>query len=304
MTSSSGPTLPPLYPGTVSVRIRCAISPDADDLFMFRALLLDLIDTDGFTFDISTADTDALNRAAAGETLAADQLPHVSAVSIAWVPSLHADWQLLPHGGSVGRNYGPVVIAREPMGLAALEGLRVAVPGTSTTAYTVLAQMIPGFEPVVVPITPPERVFEALRSGHVDAALVIHEGRLTFTEHGFVQVADIGEWWMDETGLPLPLGGNVVRRDLGADTIARLSRVLHASIAHGLAHRDAAIDWLLARGAGPLRTVAAVDHYLSLYANADTLDYGPDGREGVRELLRRGASAGLLPTIDAVDFAP
>ena len=286
------------------MRIRCAISPDADDLFMFRALLLGAIDTDGFDFDITTADTDALNRAAAGQTLEASELPHVSAVSIAWVPALHADWQLLPHGGSVGRNYGPVVISRTPMALSELVGRRVAVPGTSTTAYTVLSQMIPGFEPVVVPITPPERVFEALQSGHVDAALVIHEGRLTFADHGFVQVADIGEWWMAETGLPLPLGGNVVRRDLGPERIARLSAVLRESIAHGLAHRDDAIDWLLARGAGPLRTRAAVDHYLSLYANADTLDYGADGRRGVQVLLERGAAAGLLPAIGPVDFAP
>jgi len=286
------------------VRIRCAISPDADDLFMFRALLLGLIDTDGFDFDISTADTDALNRAAAGETLEQHELPHVSAVSIAWVPALHADWQLLPHGGSVGRNYGPVVIARAPMALQDLAGMRVAVPGTSTTAYTVLAQMVQGFEPVVVPITPPERTFEALRSGHVDAALLIHEGRLTFTQHGFVQLADIGEWWMDQTGLPLPLGGNVIRRDLGDDTIARLSSVLRNSIAHGLDHRADAIDWLLARGAGPLTSREAVDHYLSLYANADTLDYGPDGRAGVQELLTRGAAAGLLPRIPPVDFAP
>jgi len=286
------------------LRIRCSISPDADDLFMFRALLLGLIDTDGFDFDIGTADTDALNRAAAGQTVSTDELPHVSAVSIAWVPSLHADWQLLPHGGSVGRAYGPVVVAREPMALTELVGRKVAVPGTSTTAYTVLAQMIPGFEPVVVPITPPELVFEALADGKVDAALLIHEGRLTFAEHGFVQLADIGEWWHAETGLPLPLGGNVVRRDLGDDVIARLSAVLRNSIAHALAHRDDAIQWLLARGAGPLKTVASVDHYLSLYANADTLDYGEDGRAGVQELIRRGADAGLLPAVGPVDFAP
>jgi 1,4-dihydroxy-6-naphthoate synthase len=286
------------------VRIRCSISPDADDLFMFRALLLGLIDTDGFDFDIITADTDALNRAAAGQTVCADELPHVSAVSIAWVPSLHADWQLLPHGGSVGRAYGPVVVAREPMALEDLDGCRVAVPGTSTTAYTVLSQMIPGFKPVVVPITPPELVFETLAAGSVDAALLIHEGRLTFADHGFVHVADIGVWWHAETGLPLPLGGNVVRRDLGEPVIARLSAVLRESIAHGLDHRDDAIDWLLARGAGPLQSREAVDHYLSLYANADTLDYGADGRQGVQELVRRGAAAGLLPSVGTIDFAP
>lgn len=286
------------------MHIRCAISPDADDLFMFRALMLGLIDTQGLSFDISTADTDALNRAAGGETLSEDALPHVSAISIAWYPSLSATWQLLPHGGSVGRNYGPVLVAPGTTSLSELEGKRIAVPGTTTTAYTVLSQMISGFEAVVVPITPPERTFEALSSGHVDAALLIHEGRLTFADHGFVKVADIGEWWHTETDLPLPLGGNVIRRDLGAQVIERVSDVLRQSIAHGLAHRDDAIAWLLARGAGPLQTAEAVDHYLSLYANEDTLDYGEDGREGVRELLRRGAESGLLPTVSTVDFAP
>ncbi len=286
------------------MRIRCAISPDADDLFMFRALLLDLIDTDGFSFDISTQDTDGLNRAAAGESVDRALLPHVSAVSIAWVPTLAQDWQLLPHGGSVGRGYGPVVISREPLALEQLQGKRVAVPGTTTTAWTVLAQMVPDIQPVVVPITPPERVFATLASGEVDAALLIHEGRLTFAQHGFVKVADIGEWWFQQTGLPLPLGGNVVRRDLGEETIRRLSAVLRESIAHALAHREDAIQWLLARGAGPLQTREAVDHYLSLYANADTLDYGADGREGVRTLLQRGAAAGLLPALASIDFAP
>ena len=271
---------------------------------MFRALLLGLIDTGGFDFDISTADTDALNRAAAGASVSSSELPHVSAVSIAWVPSLHADWQLLPHGGSVGRNYGPVVIAREALSLGDLRGLRVAVPGTSTTAFTVLSLMVDEFEPVVVPITPPELVFEALAAGRVDAALLIHEGRLTYADHGFTRVADIGEWWHTETGLPLPLGGNVVRRDLGDDVIARLSAVLRASIAHALDHREDAISWLLERGTGPLKSRSAVDHYLSLYANADTLDYGVDGRRGIQELIRRGIESGRLPSIPPVDFAP
>ena len=286
------------------MRVRCAISPDADDLFMFRALLLGLIDSRGLEFDIDTADTQALNVAA---DVPADAAPAVSAVSIAWYPRLAAQWQLLPHGGSVGRGYGPVLVA--PRGadglpsLSSLAGRRVAVPGTTTTAYTVLKLMLGDFVPVVVPIVPPERVFEAVAAGEVDAALLIHEGRLTFERHGLGLVADIGVWWAKETGLPLPLGGNVIRRDLGPEAIALISDVIRESIAHGLAHRDEAIAWLLERG-GPLDSAAAVDAYLRLYANDDTVDYGEDGRAGALELLRRGAEAGLLPPVESIDWAP
>lgn len=281
--------------------IRARISPDADDLFMFRALLLGLVDDGGLDWDITTADTDALNRVAQGETVL--DVPDVSAISIAWYPTLSAEWQLLPHGGSVGRGYGPVVVAPTPLAPGQLEGLRIGVPGTTTTAYTVL-RLITDFEPVVVPIVPPERSFEAVEAGEVDAVLLIHEGRLTFPERGLHLVLDIGVWWEEQTGLPLPLGGNAIRRGLGSETIARASDVMRASIRHGLADREAAIAWLLARGPGPLKTPADVDHYLSLYANADTLDYGEDGRQAIRELIRRGQAAGLLPDCPPVDFAP
>lgn len=283
-------------------RITCAISPDADDLFMFRGLLLGLVDPAGLDFDISTRDTDALNRVAKGERV--ESVPDVSAISIAWYPQLQDEWQLLPHGGSVGRNYGPVVVAKRPLSVSDLDGLRIGVPGTSTTAYTVL-RLICDFEPVVIPIVPPERSFEAIESGAVDAALLIHEGRLTYGDHGCEKVLDIGEWWHEETGgLPLPLGGNAIRRTLGEQTIARASDAMRRSIQHGLQHREEAIAWLLARGAGPLKTPQQVDHYLSLYANDDTLDYGEDGRSAIRELLRRGAAKGLLPPTPDLDFAP
>lgn len=286
------------------MRVRCAISPDADDLFMFRALMLGLVDSRGLDFEIDTADTQALN---VGADVPPERAPAVSAVSIAWYPRLAAQWQLLPHGGSVGRGYGPVLVApMGPAGLPALgdlRGRRIAVPGTTTTAYTVLRLMLGDFVPVVVPIVPPERVFAAVAAGEVDAALLIHEGRLTFDQHGLGLVADIGAWWGQTTGLPLPLGGNVIRRDLGAETIALISDVIRESIAHGLAHRAEAIDWLLARG-GPLRTAAEVDAYLRLYANEDTVDYGEDGRAGAEALLRRGAEAGLLPAVPPIDWAP
>jgi 1,4-dihydroxy-6-naphthoate synthase len=277
--------------------LRCAISPDADDLFMFRAILEGLIDTRGLAFDVTTRDTDQLNRMATGDG------PDVTAISIAHYPAVAAHYRLLTHGGSVGRGYGPVVVA-PPDGpvrsVADLAGRRVGVPGLTTTACTVL-RLVTTFTPVVIPITPPSLTFEALRARDVDAALLIHEGRLTYEREGFVRILDIGEWWQGATGLPLPLGGNVIRRDLPPDVLATADAVLRASIAHALAHRDDAIAWLLARR-GTLTEASQVDTYLNLYANADTVDYGADGRAGIRELLRRGAAAGWLAPVEAVDF--
>ena len=283
------------------MHLSCAISPDADDLFMFRAITEGLIDTDGLEFEVVARDTDLLNRMADGDG------PAITAISIAHYPAVAANYQMFNHGGSVGRGYGPVVIARPELLVSSvstrvselLRGRRVAVPGLTTTATLVL-RMIASFEPVTIPIFPTSLQFDALRSRDVDAALIIHEGRLTYGEEGFVQLLDVGQWWYHTTGLPLPLGGNVIRRDLGPDIIARADAVIRASIAHGLADREAAIAWLLRRN-GALKTHEAVDTYLSLYANEDTLDYGPDGREGMRELLHRGAAGGWIAPVE-VDF--
>ncbi len=278
------------------MKLRCAISPDADDLFMFRAITEGSIDTRGLEFEVVARDTDLLNRMADGDG------PDVTAISIAHYPAVAANYALFAHGGSVGRNYGPLVIAKPALLAEAaasgakvselLRGRRIAVPGLTTTSTLVL-RLITAFEPVTIPIFPTSLQFDALRAGEVDAALIIHEGRLTYADEGFAQLVDIGAWWYQRTGLPLPLGGNVIRRDLGPDVIARADAVIRESIRHGLAHREDAITWLLARG-GALKTREAVDTYLSLYANQDTLDYGADGREGIRELLRRGAAAGWI----------
>lgn len=276
------------------MRLRCAISPDADDRFMFRGILAGRVDREGLEFEVVSRDTDALNHMAGGDG------PDLTAISIAHYPRVAEHYQLLNHGGSVGRGYGPVLVSAAPTALAALAGRPIAVPGLTTTAWTVLRLAL-DFEAVVIPIDPPALTFDAVRAGRVDAALVIHEGRLTFPDEGFHLVLDLGAWWAERTGLPLPLGGNVIRRDLPAEVVARADRVVRASIADGLADREAAITWLLERSA-TLRTRERVDHYLSLYANADTLDYGADGRAGVRELLRQGADAGLLPPVGAVDF--
>jgi 1,4-dihydroxy-6-naphthoate synthase len=270
------------------MRISCAISPDADDLFMFRGITQKLIDTEGIEFAVQTADTDALNRLAIGE--GAD----INAISIAWYPKVAQHFQLFNHGGSVGRGYGPVLVAKEATRLEALAGKKIGVPGLSTTAYLVLKQVL-DFEPVVLPIQPYQRVFTALSVHEVEAAVLIHEGRLTWESLGLKLVADLGVWWQDRYGLPLPLGGNVVRRSLGKEVIATLNRVVKRSIQHGLDHRKEAIDWLLGFG-GALKSAEQVDRYLGMYANQDTLDYGEDGRNAIRLL------AGFSGWQDPIDF--
>lgn len=271
--------------------ITVACSPDADDLFMMRAFLTGRLDTGELVFKVDTHDTHGLNALASGDG------PDVCAISTAWYPQIAATYQMLPHGGSMGEGYGPVVIAREPMTVASLAGRRVAVPGTTTTAYQVLRRIAP-IDPVIIPITPYERIFDALRAGEVDAGLVIHEGRLTYERQGFRKIVDLGEWWaQDSAGLPLPLGANAIRRDLGPALIARVSGLLAAAIRDALDDRAAAIDWLIERGSA-LRTPAEVDRYLQMYANERTYDYGEAGRDGVARLLH------LLGHDAPVDFAP
>jgi len=280
--------------------VRLAFSPDSDDLFMFWPILSGQVDAEGLRFAAERADTESLNaRAAAGDV-------DVLAVSVARWPSIARDYQLLPHGMSVGRGYGPVVVAREERPLASLAGARIGVPGLRTTAYVVLKLLLPRFEPMVVPISPYGRAFDAVRSGEVDAALLIHEGRLTFEREGLARVCDLGEEWASATGLPLPLGANVIRRGLGAPRIACISRVVRASIEWALTHREDAMRALLERetrhdvGLDP----ALLDRYLAMYANADTREAPDDVRRAVAELYARAHAAGLIDAAPDVDFAP
>ncbi len=255
-----------------------AYSTDLDDAFMFWALTSGRIDPRAYGFEAVThrrSDTDTLNKWA----MTADF--DVIAVSVALLPAINERYQLLPHGGSVGRNYGPVVVAPRP--LANLDGLRVGVPGRTTTCAHLLRLAAPRALQVVVPSAPLERAFAALERSEVDACALIHEGRLTYAERGLSLALDLGRFWHDRTGLPLPLGGNVIRRALDPDTIARASAMLHDSIAHALAHREQALDALLPER--PTLTRPQADHYLSLYANADTLDWGADGRQAIKTLL-------------------
>lgn len=278
-------------------RLRLAFSPDADDAFMFHAALAGKIDVEGLSFDATRADTEALNLAAEGGEV------DVVAISIAQFARVAEKYLLLPHGGSVGEGYGPVVVATKPASMMRLEGARVGVPGLRTTAYLVLRLLLPKFQPVVLPITPHEVVFEALESGRVDAALLIHEGRLTYEARGLHRVLEIGEAWRARTSLPLPLGGNAIRRALGPGLVTRTSRVLKRSIEWALAHRDEAMDAILAEPAQAKLDRATLDRYLSMYANERTLDYGEDGRKAIAELLAEAHLAGLSQRLVVPEFS-
>lgn len=280
--------------------ISLAYSVDADDAFMFHALVAGTIDSRGLEFTHARGDTAWLNR------LATQGDADVVAISAGAYPVVAERYLLLPHGASVGRGFGPVLVSKRALTLGDLASRRVAVPGLSTTAWLVLRLMQPRIVPVVVPISPFTAVFEALDRGDVDAALLIHEGRLLFERHGCVAIAELGQWWLAETGLPLPLGVNAIRRALGTDTIAAVSRVLREAIAWALRHREEVIRAIAGekRGEAGLSDAELLDRYLGMYANADTQVMAPDAREAIEVLYARAAAAGLLPTGCTVEWAP
>jgi 1,4-dihydroxy-6-naphthoate synthase len=276
---------------TTSRVIRVAHSPDSDDAFMFYALAAGKIDTDGIRYEHELQDIETLNRRALRGEL------EVTAVSIHAYAYLADRYALLPHGSSMGDGYGPRLVARAPRSRESLAGTRIAIPGTLTTAYLALRLWQPDFVPVSTPF---DEIEEVVERGDVDAGLLIHEGQLTFQDHGLHLLADMGEWWFQETGLPLPLGGNVIRKDLGPDLIATISRHLHASIAYGLEHRANALEHAMhyARGLDPSRA----DTFVAMYVNQWTLDYGERGRAAVRLLLDEGHKAGIIPHAVHVEF--
>lgn len=284
-----------------SETITLAYSVDSDDLFMFYALLEGKISTEGITFQHLRHDTEKLNE------LAVRQQVDITAVSIHAYADLTEQYLLLPHGGSIGVKYGPLVLANQPGTLEDLHGRKISIPGMKTTAYLAFKLACPQFEPIIIPITPFERTFETLKAGEVDAAVVIHEGNLTYAERGFAKILDLGSWWWEETGYPLPLGGNVIRRGLGKEKIAKVSNLLRKSIRYALEHRDEVIDYLLARETRSdtlLHNRELLDHYLSMYANRDTLEYPEAARMGMKELFRRGYAAGIIAQPVDIEFAP
>jgi 1,4-dihydroxy-6-naphthoate synthase len=226
-------------------------------------------------------------------------------VSLGAYPTFAGAYQLLPHGASVGRGFGPVVVAKRPMTVAQLAGARVGIPGRTTTAWMVLRLIQPAAVGVEVPIFPFARIFEALDAGEIDAALLIHEGRLIYPSRGLHKVVDLGEWWQAEAGLPLPLGVNVIRRALGPATVTRVSRVLRASIAWALANREEIIANISQedRGEKALSQPELIDYYLNLYANQDTAAIADDARRAVDELFGRARAAELIGADVAADWS-
>ena len=276
----------------MSRTIRVAHSPDSDDAFMFYALATDQIDTDGLTFVHELQDIETLNRRALKGEL------EVTAVSIHAYAYLADKYALLPHGASMGERYGPRLVAREPLAADQLAGRTVAIPGMMTSAYLALKLFQPDVQTEVVPF---DRIIEHVAAGKCDVGLIIHEGQLTYAADGLHLIADMGEWWSNRTGgLPLPLGGNAVRRDLGPELITKVSRILRASIAYGLEHRAAALAHAGQYGRG--LNDAQTDEFVGMYVNQRTLDYGTDGRRAVQLFLDQGYEAGIIPHRVQVDF--
>ena len=276
---------------TLMTTIHVAHSPDSDDAFMFYALAAGKIDTEGLTYVHELQDIESLNqRALRGEL-------EVTAVSIHAYAYLSDQYALLPHGASMGDRYGPRLVARERATRADVKGKRIAIPGPKTSAYLALQMYEPDFTPV---FTQFDLIEDAVVNGDVDMGLLIHEGQLTFGDRGLHLVVDMGEWWFEETGLPLPLGGNVIRKDLGIELTRKISRHLRDSIAYGLDHRTDALDHAMQYARGLDRTKA--DTFVGMYVNDWTLDYGDRGRQAVRLFLERGVGLGLITNAVNVEF--
>ena len=256
---------------------------------MYWALTTDLVDTRGFEFEQVLADIQTLNQWARAGRL------EVTALSLAAYPFVQEDYALLPHGASIGSGYGPIVVAREPFELDAIRELEIVVPGAMTTAFLVLRLALGDFRYRELPF---EEIPDEVASGRADVGLLIHEGQLTFSDLGLHKVLDLGEWWLLETGLPLPLGVNAVRRDVGR--VGALSEVLRDAIRCGLDNRADALEYALQFGRGIDAAVA--DRFIEMYVNDLTEDYGDEGRMAVSELLRRGEAIGAFPQPVTIDF--
>jgi 1,4-dihydroxy-6-naphthoate synthase len=274
------------------MEIRIAHSPDSDDAFMFYALAKDKLPTGKYRFSHTLKDIETLNRKAL------DGEFEITAVSFHAYVYIADRYILLPSGASMGDRYGPMIVARKAMSPEELRGKKIAVPGTMTTAYLLLKLFQPDFEAVVIPF---DRIMDAVKQGSVDAGLLIHEGQLTYAEHQLHKIVDFGEWWDRDTGLPLPLGGNVIRRDLGKEDISEISRLLKESIQYALDHRKDALNYAMqfARDLDP----ATADRFVGMYVNERTVDYGEEGRRAVQLLFDRAYKAGLIPNPARAEFA-
>jgi 1,4-dihydroxy-6-naphthoate synthase len=278
--------------GKEIMKIRIAHSPDSDDAFMFYALAKEKVSTGKFQFTHTLQDIETLNRKALNGEY------EVTAISFHAYAYISDRYILLPSGASMGDRYGPMAVAREPLSQDELRGKKIAIPGTMTTAYLTMRLFQPDFEAIVVPF---DRIMSAVKDGSVDAGLIIHEGQLTYEDHKLHKVVDLGEWWHQVTALPLPLGGNVIRKDLGKETITEISRLLEESIRYALSHREEALKYAM-QFAREL-DVETADRFVGMYVNERTLDYGKKGRRAVQLLLDRAYEAKVIPSRILAEFA-
>ncbi|MBZ5629230.1 MAG: ABC transporter substrate-binding protein [Acidobacteriia bacterium] len=281
-------------PTTASTKARTisiAHSPDSDDAFMFYGLATNKVRVPGLKFSHTLCDIETLNRKAM------EAVYDVTAISFHAYPYIQEKYALMSCGGSVGEGYGPMIVAAKAYSIAEIKSKRIAVPGKLTTAYLALKLFAPQIETEVVPF---DQIIPQVLEGKHDAGLIIHEGQLTYAKSGLHRVIDLGKWWRDKQGLPLPLGGNAIRRDLGAETMARVSDAVRRSIQHALDHREQALEYArqFARDLEP----QMADRFVGMYVNERTLDYGEDGRAAAALLLHMGWQAGIIPQEPRVEF--
>lgn len=272
-------------------QISVAHSPDSDDAFMFYGLATNKVRVSGLKFNHTLMDIETLNRKAM------EGVYDVTAISFHAYPYIQDKYALMPCGGSVGEKYGPMVVAPRAFGLEELKRTRVAVPGTLTTAYLALKLFAPKIETTVVPF---DQIIPQVLAGKHEAGLIIHEGQLTYESSGLHRILDLGRWWADLTGLPLPLGGNAIRRELGAELMTSINKALRNSIQYALDHREEALAYAMQFARDLDHQMA--DRFVGMYVNARTLDYGDDGKEAVAKLLDMGHRAGIISTTPRVEF--
>lgn len=268
-------------------------SPDPDDAFMFYGLAAGRIDTRDWSFTHVLQDIQTLNERARRAEL------DITAVSIHAYPFVAADYALTSCGSSMGDGYGPLVVTREPMSIADLRGKSVVIPGEMTTAFLALNLLL-GRSACAHRVVMFDRILDEVAAGRADAGLIIHEGQLTFQNHRLHPVVDLGAWWKEETGLPLPLGGNAIRRSLGPQALREITGILRQSIEYGLTHRHEAVEHAMRYARDMGRDLA--DRFVGMYVNDWTIDYGETGRRAIAELLRRGHDIGMVPCVDHIDF--
>jgi 1,4-dihydroxy-6-naphthoate synthase len=275
----------------VTMRISLAHSPDSDDAFMFYGLASGHVPSDGFEVSHVLKDIETLNQEARAG------VHEVTAISFHAYPYVADRYAVMPCGGSIGDGYGPLLVAREDLAPEEIAKRKVAVPGTLTSAYLALRLFAPGVQSYVVPF---DRILEEVQEGRADVGLIIHEGQLTYGGHGLRKLLDLGAWWKQETGLPLPLGANAVRRDLGKDAMERLTRLVRETVRYSLAHREEALAYAMGFARGMQTGIA--DRFVGMWVNELTLECGERGRKAVQLFLDRGHEAGVIPRRVVVDF--